>query len=619
MSARETAAMTQWIRFERDGRTGFGTLTGDVIAVHTGDMFAGPKPTTETVKLGAVKVLAPCEPSKMICLWNNFHQLAAKNNFAVPPEPLYFLKANNAFCGPETPIERPKSYAGRIVYEGELGVVIGKKCTMVSEAEAADYIFGYTCVNDVTAVDLLKKDPTFDQWVRAKSFDTFGPFGPTITTGVDPMKLSVRTILNNKEVQNYPVADMFFPPAKLVAMVSRDMTLMPGDIVSCGTSLGAGVMREAHNVVDVVIDGVGSLRNPFDQVLPSPYLLKTAPKPIRVCVVGAGAIGGLIAAKLALAGNSVTVVDLGIHLAAIKANGLKLEWEDGKTETARVKAVDKAADAGKQDLVILAVKAHHLDQAAKDVDNLLDADTAILTVQNGLPWWYFQRLGGQYDNRKLESLDPTGILAKKIDPARLVGCVVYPAAAVTAPGVIHHVEGDRFPVGELDGQETERVKLLHDILVKAGLKSRVLKDIRSEIWLKAWGNLSFNPISALTHATLVQICQFPETRHLAARMMEEAETIAKKLGVSFRVSIEKRIAGAESVGAHKTSMLQDVEAGRALETEALVGSILEMAKITDTPAPAIESVYALVKLLNKVMLTEGGSVKVEKLADAKAA
>ncbi|HJS31286.1 MAG TPA: 2-dehydropantoate 2-reductase, partial [Alphaproteobacteria bacterium] len=436
--------------------------------------------------------------------------------------------------------------------------------------------------------------------------------GPVIATGLDPMKLNVRTILNGKERQNYPVNDMFFPPYKLLSMVSRDMTLMPGDVIACGTSLGAGVMADANNTIEIVIDGVGTLSNPFNQVLPSPYLLDGPPQPMRVCVVGAGAIGGLVAAKLALAGNQVTVIDLGAHLAAIKANGLKLEWHDGKVETAKVKAVEKAADAGKQDLVVLAVKAHYLDQIAKDIDHLLDADTLVLTVQNGLPWWYFQRLGGKYDNKKLESLDPTGVLTKKIDARRIIGCVVYPAAAVTAPGVIHHVEGDRFPVGELDGTESERVKRVHDMLVKAGLKSRVLKDIRSEIWLKAWGNLSFNPISALTHATLVDICQFPETRHLAARMMEEAESIAKKLGVTFRVTIEKRIAGAESVGAHKTSMLQDVEAGRSLETEALIGSIIEMAKLTDTPAPAIESVYALVKLLNKVMLSEGGGVKVDK-------
>jgi ketopantoate reductase/2-keto-4-pentenoate hydratase/2-oxohepta-3-ene-1,7-dioic acid hydratase in catechol pathway len=605
-------AMTHWIRFERNGRIGFGTLEDGTIAVHTGDMLEGAKPSGESVQLADVKVLTPVEPSKMICLWNNFHQLAAKNDFPVPEEPLYFLKAPNAYHPHGAPIVRPKSYDGRIIYEGELGVVIGKKCAMISEAEAGDYIFGYTCINDVTAVDLLKKNPSFEQWVRCKSFDTFGVIGPAISTGLDPMKLSVRTILNGKERQNYPVADMFFPPHKLVALVSRDMTLMPGDVIACGTSLGAGVMADAENTIEIAIEGVGVLKNQFNQVLPSPYLLGGKPKPMRVCVVGAGAIGGLVAARLALAGNEVTIIDLGAHLAAIKANGLKLEWHDGKVETARVKAVEKASEAGKQDLVVLAVKAHYLDQIARDIDHLLDAETMVLTVQNGLPWWYFQKLGGKYDGTKLESLDPSGVLTRKIAAERIIGCVVYPAAAVTAPGVIHHVEGDRFPVGELDGKESERAKRIHDLFVAAGLKSRVLKDIRSEIWLKAWGNLSFNPISALTHATLVDICQFPETRHLAARMMGEAETIAKKLGVTFRVTIDKRIAGAESVGAHKTSMLQDVEAGRSLETEALIGSILEMARLTETPAPAIEAVYALVKLLNKVMLVEGGGVKVAK-------
>ncbi|HEX7969842.1 MAG TPA: 2-dehydropantoate 2-reductase, partial [Stellaceae bacterium] len=593
----------------RAGKLSFGTLKDGVIAVHAGDLFGENRPTGETVKLAEVRLRTPCEPSKMVCLWNNFHQLAAKNNFLVPDEPLYFLKAPNAYLPHGAPIERPKSYSGRIIYEGELGIVIGKKCSMVSEAEAKDYIFGYTCVNDVTAVDLLKKNPTFDQWVRAKSFDTFGVFGPVITTGVDPMALRIRTVLNGKEVQNYPVSDMFFPPYKLVAAISRDMTLMPGDVIACGTSLGAGVMAAAENVIDIAIDGVGTLSNPFNQVLPSPYLLGAPPKPIRVGVVGAGAIGGLMAAKLALGGNEVTVVDLGPHLAAIQKNGLKLEWHDGKVETAKVAAVEKVADAGKQDLVILAVKAHYLDQVAKEIDHLLGPDTVVMTVQNGLPWWYFQKLGGKYDGRKLESLDPTGVLTAKVEASRLIGCVVYPAASVPSPGVIHHVEGDRFPIGELDGKESERAKLIHDVLVKAGLKSRVLKDIRSEIWLKAWGNLSFNPISALTHATLVDICQFPETRRLAAKMMEEAETIAKKLGVTFRVTIEKRIEGAESVGAHKTSMLQDVEAGRSLETEALIGSILEMARMTETPAPAIEAVYALVKLLNKVMLIQGGGVR----------
>jgi 2-dehydropantoate 2-reductase len=606
--------MTQWVRFERGGKEYFGTLSGDTIAIHEGDMFSSAKATGESAKLADVKLLTPCTPSKMVCLWNNFHELAAKNDFQHPTEPLYFIKAPNAYHPHGEPIRRPASYDGKIVYEGELGVVIGKRCSNITEAEAGDYIFGYTCVNDVTAVDLMKKFPTFDQWTRAKSFDTFGVFGPAIMTGVDPMKLRIKTVLNGKERQNYPVTDMFFPPHKLVAAVSKDMTLMPGDIIACGTSLGVGVMEAANNVVDIVIDGVGTLTNQFDQVLPSPYLLGDAPKPRRICVVGAGAIGGLLAAKFALAGEDVTVIDQGAHLSAIQKGGLKLEWHDGKVQTAKMKAVNKASEAGKQDLVVLAVKAHFLDQVVRDIDHLMDKDTVVLTVQNGLPWWYFQKLGGKYDNQRLESLDPSGVLTKKVEAERLIGCVVYPAAAVTAPGVIHHVEGDRFPIGELDGKTRERTKSLHDLFVKAGLKSRVLKDIRSEIWLKAWGNLSFNPISALTHATLVDICQFAETRALAATMMKEAQDIAEKLGVTFRVSIDKRIAGAESVGAHKTSMLQDVEAGRSLETEALIGSILEMAKITNTPAPAIESVYALVKLLNKVMLVESAGVRVVKAA-----
>ncbi|HIC81025.1 MAG TPA: 2-dehydropantoate 2-reductase [Kiloniellaceae bacterium] len=330
---------------------------------------------------------------------------------------------------------------------------------------------------------------------------------------------------------------------------------------------------------------------------------------MRVCVVGAGAIGGLMAVKLALAGNAVTVVDQGAHLAAIRDQGLKLIWEDDSALTAEVRAVASAAEAGKQDLVILAVKAHFLDQIARDIGSLLDEDTMIVTVQNGMPWWYFHGFGGELDGRRLDTLDPTGLLGRHIPGERIVGCVVYPAAAVTEPGVIRHVEGDRFPVGELDGSASARVQTLHDLLVEAGFRSRILDDIRSEIWLKAWGNLSFNPISALTHATLEDICRFPQTRALAASMMAEAQAIGEKLGVSFRHTIEKRIAGAESVGRHKTSMLQDVEAGRSLETEALIGSILEMGRLTDTPAPAIEAVYACVLLLNKTMTAEQSGVR----------
>ncbi len=333
---------------------------------------------------------------------------------------------------------------------------------------------------------------------------------------------------------------------------------------------------------------------------------------MRICVVGAGAIGGLMAAKLSQAGNDVTVIDQGAHLTAIQQDGLKLIWEDGSEIVAKLKAVGSAKEAGPQDLVILAVKAHFLDQVARDVETLLDNDTMIMTVQNGMPWWYFHNFKGPLNGTRLKTLDPSGVLDRYIPGNRIVGCVVYPAAAVTEPGVIKHVEGDRFPVGELDGSESARVQKLHDLLVDAGFRSRVLDDIRSEIWLKAWGNLSFNPISALTHATLEDICTFPETRQLAATMMAEAQVIGEKLGVHFRHTIEKRIDGAQSVGKHKTSMLQDVEAGRSLETEALIGAILEMGKLVEVSSPAIEAIYACVKLLNKTMLMEDAGVALKK-------
>ncbi|MEK9672838.1 MAG: 2-dehydropantoate 2-reductase [Rhodospirillaceae bacterium] len=332
---------------------------------------------------------------------------------------------------------------------------------------------------------------------------------------------------------------------------------------------------------------------------------------MRVCIVGAGAIGGLMGAKLALAGNDVTVVDMGPHLEAIRKNGLKLIWEDGSEHIAKVKAVETCAEAGEQDLVILGLKAHYLEMVAKQLGPMMGPDTMILTVQNGIPWWYFLNHGGPHDGKQLESLDPDGVLTKHIDADRIIGCVVYPAAGVTEPGVIKHVEGDRYPIGELDGSESERVIKLKELLEGAGFRSRILDDIRSEIWLKAWGNLSFNPISALTHATLVDICQFPDTRKLAEKMMEEAQTVAEKLGITFRHTIEKRIAGAESVGAHKTSMLQDVEAGRSLETEALIGAVLELAKITGTDCPHTFAVYSCVKLLNKVMVTQRAGVIVQ--------
>jgi 2-keto-4-pentenoate hydratase/2-oxohepta-3-ene-1,7-dioic acid hydratase in catechol pathway len=255
--------VTYWIRFEHAGRAGFGTLDDDLIHVHRGDMFAAPMDTGETLSLSAVKLLTPCVPSKMVALWNNFHQLAAKLGNPEPAEPLYFLKGNNSFLAHGETIRKPAAYDGKVVYEGELGVVIGRRASNVSEADAAAHIFGYTCINDVTAAELINKDATFAQWTRAKSFDTFGVFGPGIATGVDPSGLTIRLVLNEQERQNYPVADMIFPPAKLVSLVSRDMTLEPGDIIACGTSVGVGSMKPG-STVSVIIEGIGTLTNRYE-------------------------------------------------------------------------------------------------------------------------------------------------------------------------------------------------------------------------------------------------------------------------------------------------------------------------------------------------------------------
>ena len=321
---------------------------------------------------------------------------------------------------------------------------------------------------------------------------------------------------------------------------------------------------------------------------------------MKVCVVGAGAIGGLLAVKLAFAGETVSVIDRGAHLSAIRSKGLHLHWQDGTIWKANVKAFDKTAEAGEQDLVVLGVKAYDLRRVAEGIRHLLGPDTMVMTVQNGMPWWYFQKEGGSFDGTRLKSLDPDGLLSEAIHPDRILGCVAYPAAAISTPGVIQHVEGERFPVGELDGHESERAKKISDALIKAGFKSRVISDIRAEMWLKAWGSLTFNPISALSHATMAGICRYPETRQLAVAMMTEAHAIASKLGITFRHTIEQRVEGAEKVGEHKTSMLQDLEAGKPLENEALVGAILEMGRLTNTPTPVIESVYALIKLLDEV-------------------
>ena len=331
---------------------------------------------------------------------------------------------------------------------------------------------------------------------------------------------------------------------------------------------------------------------------------------MKIAIIGAGAIGGLVGAKLALAGEDVTFIVRGRNLSAIRERGIRLVTADGHEHTAlHVQATDDYAAAGPQDVVVLAMKAHQLEPVIASLPHLLGPDTIVIPMQNGIPYWYFQKHGGEHEGQHVDSVDPGGRIAKAVDPARVLGCVVYPASELTAPGVVRHIEGDRFPLGELDGSVSERVQRVSACFANAGFKAPVLEDIRAEVWLKLWGNLTFNPISSLTHATLVDICQYPLTRGLAASMMTEAQAVAHKLGISFRVPLEKRIAGAEKVGKHKTSMLQDVEAGRELEIDALLGSVVELARLTDTPTPHMDSVYALVKLLARTMQEQGGHVR----------
>jgi 2-dehydropantoate 2-reductase len=326
---------------------------------------------------------------------------------------------------------------------------------------------------------------------------------------------------------------------------------------------------------------------------------------MRICVIGAGSIGGYLAVLLAQAWHEVSIVARGPHLQAIRNRGLRLITAEGEELVARhVHVTDRIESLGTQDLVILAVKAHQVAPIAHELPVLFHTDSVLLPMQNGIPWWYFQRHGGPHEGRFVESVDTGGIVAKTIDPSRILGCVAYPASKLEAPGVIRHIEGDRFPVGELDGTETKRALRVSDALISAGLKSPVLTNVRAEIWLKLWGNLSFNPISALTHATLVDLCRFPLSRELAQQMMQEAQAVAAQLGIEFRVPIEKRIEGAEKVGKHKTSMLQDVEAGRDPEIDALVGAVIELGQLTGTPTPSINAVYALMKLLSKTISDE---------------
>jgi 2-dehydropantoate 2-reductase len=334
---------------------------------------------------------------------------------------------------------------------------------------------------------------------------------------------------------------------------------------------------------------------------------------LKVCIVGAGAIGGLLAVKLAQAGASVSVVARGAHLETIRERGLTLIAEDQSQHNVRLEASSSLADLGEHDVVVLGMKAHQVAAVAPELHLLLGPDTRVVTTQNGVPWWYFQKLTGPHAGQQLESVDPGGVIARHIEIERVIACIAYPAAEIGAPGVIRHIEGNRFSLGELDGSRSARLRALSELLHGAGFRAPMSTDIRSEIWLKLWGNCSFNPISALTHASLADICEFPLTRELAANVMREAQAIGDKLGVRFLVSLEKRIAGAQAVGHHKTSMLQDVEAGRPLELDALVGSVIELGRITETPTPYLAALYACTSLLAKSLRDSHARLRLEPL------
>lgn len=315
---------------------------------------------------------------------------------------------------------------------------------------------------------------------------------------------------------------------------------------------------------------------------------------MRVAIFGAGAIGGMMGVKLAQAGADVTFIARGPHLAAMQANGVTMH-SAGETITVHPRCVASAAEAGLQDYVIVTLKAHSLPAAAADIATMMSPETALVTGVNGVPYWYFHGLPGPYEGRAVESVDPGGHLLRTLPASQAIGCVVYPAAEVTAPGVITHTYGDRFSLGEPDGTRSPRVEALSKLLISAGLKAPVRPKIRDEIWVKLWGNLCFNPVSALTGSTLDRITTRPDLRALCRAMMQEAQTVAETLGTRFAISLEKRIDGAAEVGEHKTSMLQDLERGRPMEIDALLGAVVELGTLTGHAMPTCETVLALVR------------------------
>ena len=319
----------------------------------------------------------------------------------------------------------------------------------------------------------------------------------------------------------------------------------------------------------------------------------------RICVFGAGAIGGYVGARLAMKGEAdVSLVARGAHLAAMKANGLTLK-QGGETQVVHPTVTDDPKQLGPQDFIILTLKAHGLAGVIDQMMPLIGKDTAILFAQNGIPWWYFHGIGGPLEGTRLESVDPGGVIWDRIGPERALGTVVWQAAEIEAPGVIAHHYGDRMPLGEPTGEKTERVQLLGRLLTSAGVKSQVKPNLRNEIWLKLWGNLSFNPVSVLTQGTLVDLATDPGTRRVIRTMMEEARAVGEALGVSFAVDADERMDMAAKVGAHRTSMLQDVEAGRPTELDALLGAVIELGRIVQISTPSLQLVYDLCKFRSR--------------------
>jgi 2-dehydropantoate 2-reductase len=316
---------------------------------------------------------------------------------------------------------------------------------------------------------------------------------------------------------------------------------------------------------------------------------------MKICIYGAGAIGGYMAVCLAEAGYAVSVVARGPHLEAIRSDGLTL-LSGGERRCVQVQASDDPSVLGPQDYVITTLKAHSIPAVAAQMATLFHERTAVVTAVNGLPWWYFHGVEGPLAGVRLESVDPGGVIWDTLGAERAIGCVVYPACEVSEPGVIQHVEGDRFTLGEPTGERTERVMALSDALRAGGLKAPVKPRIRDEIWIKLWGNVSFNPISALTRATLDRILAADDVRAVARSMMLEAQAIAEATGVRFAIDVDRRLAGGEAVGVHKTSMLQDIERGRPMEIDATVASVQELGKLLGIPTPTIDTVLALVRL-----------------------